>query len=147
MNIEKRVQWVYDSTYEQDMFQGFDYQSPRLLAEAFKKFVTTDAKILDVGSGTGLMGQTLSSLGYHNLVALDMSEEMLDIACEKGVYESGLILFTLYSDLYDIGEFPEKFAALEASGAWSLQEVSDELQPLPVGEPEATVRVIVYEVN
>ena len=208
MNLEERVQWVYDSksnaelveryqkwasTYEQDMFQGFDYQSPRLLAEAFKKFVTTDAKILDVGSGTGLMGQTLSSLGYHNLVALDMSEEMLDIACEKGVYESlhigilgqplnfpsntfdavagigiftlghapassfdelvrvtkpsGLILFTLYSDLYDIGEFPEKFAALEASGAWSLQEVSDELQPLPVGEPEATVRVIVYEVN
>ena len=208
MNLEERVQWVYGSksnaelvaryrewasTYEQDMFQGFDYQSPKLLAEAFKKFVDTDATILDVGSGTGLMGQMLSSLGYHNLVALDMSEEMLAVAHEKGVYTSlrigtlgqpldfpsntfdavagigiftlghapassfdelvrvtkpgGQILFTLYSDLYDVGEFPNKFVALEASGAWSLREVSDRLQPLPIGEPEATVRVIIYEVN
>jgi len=187
MNLEERVQWVYGSksnaelveryrewaeTYEQDMFQGFDYQSPRLIADAFSNFVATDAKVLDVGSGTGLVGQALHGLGYHNLAALDMSEAMLAVAQEKGIYgelhtgvlgqslelptdafdaivgagiftlghapassfdelvritkAGGHIILTLYSDLYDAGEFPEKFAELEACGAWSLSNVSEE---------------------
>jgi hypothetical protein len=45
------------------------------------------------------------------------------------------------------GEFPDKFAALEAAGRWSLLEVSTKLQPTPIGEPEVTIRVLVYRVE
>ncbi|MBV7331790.1 class I SAM-dependent methyltransferase [Chloroflexi bacterium TSY] len=60
---------------------------------------------------------------------------------------SGYIIFTLHSDLYEHGEFPDKFAALETAGQWSLIEVSDKLQPTPIGEPEVTIRVLVYQVE
>ena len=44
-----------------------------------------DARILDVGSGTGLAGQDLAERGYRNLDALDFSGEMLRVAKARRV--------------------------------------------------------------
>ena len=45
-------------------------------------------KIVDAGAGTGFIGVELSKLGYTDLSALDISQEMLDKAKEKNVYKN-----------------------------------------------------------
>ena len=51
------------------------------------KFAAEDARILDAGVGTGLVGALLAERGYQNLVAMDLSNGMLDEARKKNVYE------------------------------------------------------------
>ena len=43
-------------------------------------------RIIDAGAGTGLVGEALAKLGYTNMDALDISQEMLDEAEKKKVY-------------------------------------------------------------
>ncbi|KAJ7372744.1 Methyltransferase domain [Desmophyllum pertusum] len=44
-------------------------------------------KLLDLGCGTGLVGKILKEkFGFDNLVGLDVSEDMLEIAREKAIY-------------------------------------------------------------
>merc|ERR1712050_298116 len=43
-------------------------------------------KILDVGAGTGLVGKNLRERGYTCIDALDVCQEMLDVAKEKKIY-------------------------------------------------------------
>ncbi|MBK8974792.1 MAG: L-histidine N(alpha)-methyltransferase [Planctomycetes bacterium] len=42
--------------------------------------------VLDAGAGTGAAGVALRELGFQNLTAIDLSQEMLDVAATKGVY-------------------------------------------------------------
>lgn len=45
-------------------------------------------KLLDLGCGTGLVGEILKEkYGFDNLVGLDVSEDMLEKAKEKGIYK------------------------------------------------------------
>ena len=46
-----------------------------------------DAKILDVGAGTGLVGEELSKRNFTNIDALDASLALLDKAEKKGIYK------------------------------------------------------------
>ena len=46
-----------------------------------------DAKILDVGAGTGLVGEELCKKNFTNLDALDASQALLNEAEKKGVYK------------------------------------------------------------
>ena len=46
-----------------------------------------EIKIMDAGAGTGNVGVELSKLGYTNLHALDISQEMLHEAKKKNVYK------------------------------------------------------------
>ena len=45
-----------------------------------------DARILDAGAGTGLLGSALRELGFTRLDALDLSSAMLAEAERKGIY-------------------------------------------------------------
>ncbi|XP_072044272.1 malonyl-[acyl-carrier protein] O-methyltransferase-like isoform X1 [Amphiura filiformis] len=49
--------------------------------------LSKDSRILDVGAGTGIMGEKLKEVGYTNVDALDAVEEMLLFAQSKGVYK------------------------------------------------------------
>ena len=101
MNSGDRVQWVYASEdnrqledrydqwareYDEDLTDDFGYVMPRMTAEIFERFVSKDAKVLDAGAGTGLVGVELSRLGYSDIEAMDMSRGMLDVAGAKNVY-------------------------------------------------------------
>ena len=46
-----------------------------------------DIKILDAGAGTGIIGEMLVQQGYRNIDALDISEEMLNLAKQRNVYK------------------------------------------------------------
>ena len=102
MEEQNKVQWVYSSkdeaelterydewakTYDADLERDFEYIGPQLAAEIFMRYVSKEAKILDAGAGTGIVGEVLIKQGYGNLTAMDMSEGMLEEARKKGVYK------------------------------------------------------------
>ena len=43
-------------------------------------------RVLDLGCGTGLVGEALARKGFKNIVGLDISPEMIKQAATKGVY-------------------------------------------------------------
>lgn len=55
--------------------------------QVFPETPKDQLKILDAGAGTGLTGVELYKLGYTNIEALDISQEMLNVAEKKGVYK------------------------------------------------------------
>lgn len=82
--LERYTEWAAD--YDEDLERGFGYALPAAAAQTMRRFVPRDAKVLDAGAGTGLVGEALRSLGYRHLDALDMSPAMLARAAAKGVY-------------------------------------------------------------
>lgn len=63
---------------------------------------------MDLGCGTGLSGQVLKEkYGYDNLVGLDVSEDMLNIARERNIYKTLISAFVTTEKIEDIqdGEY------------------------------------------
>jgi len=72
--------------YDKDLL-SFGYTIPALLSGMVGRYVRPqDGPILDAGAGTGLMGEILALLGYKDMVALDISQGMLEAARRKNVY-------------------------------------------------------------
>jgi SAM-dependent methyltransferase len=44
--------------------------------------------ILDAGAGTGILGEKLALMGYKDLVGIDLSQDMLEVARKKGIHKS-----------------------------------------------------------
>ncbi len=101
MDKSERVQWIYSSRdnkeleerydqwakdYDTDLDEGFDWRGPQRAVEFFARYVTKEARILDAGAGTGLVGELLARQGYNNLVAMDLSSGMLKKARKKNAY-------------------------------------------------------------
>jgi len=82
---ERYDQWAKD--YETDLTEGFEWVGPKQAATCFAKYVPKDARILDAGAGTGLMGEILAQMGYKHMVGMDLSPGMLEEARNKGVYQ------------------------------------------------------------
>ena len=74
------------STYDSDFAKQNDYRSPLEIAKYFDKYSNDqDTPILDVGAGTGLIGECLN-VNSRELDAIDISPEMLNIARLKNCY-------------------------------------------------------------
>ena len=102
MADQNRVQWVYSSRnnqeladrydqwakdYDSDLENEFGWRGPQAAAEVSARHVSKDARILDAGCGTGLVGVELARLGYGRLVAMDLSLGMLEESRKKDVYQ------------------------------------------------------------
>ena len=98
----ERVQWIYSSKdnkelaerydtwakdYDEDLDEGFGWVGPQRAVGYLMKYVAKDARILDAGAGTGLCGQLLAEQGYTGLVAMDLSQGMLEEARKKNAYK------------------------------------------------------------
>ena len=98
---ENMVQWIYSSRgnrelserydqwaqdYDSDLEDDFGWLGPQRAAEVLAAHVSQDARVLDAGAGTGLVGECLAKLGYGNMIAMDLSQGMLEEARKKGVY-------------------------------------------------------------
>lgn len=103
MKAQDRVQWVYSSKtnqelqerydqwaeqYDEDLENEFGWIGPQYAVEVFSKYVFPQARILDAGAGTGLIGALLFEKGYRELVAMDLSDGMLAQANKKNVYKA-----------------------------------------------------------
>jgi len=80
---------LYDAwakTYDDDL-RAFGYTYPALIAGLVGRYVSVGATpILDAGAGTGIVGEVLAVLGYDEVTGIDLSDGMLAVAAQKGVY-------------------------------------------------------------
>lgn len=76
------------SVYDRELAGPIDYTSPSAVAEVCARLLARDARILDVGAGTGLLGAALVEHGFTSIDALDLSPAMLAVAESKGIYGS-----------------------------------------------------------
>ena len=78
----------WSATYDDDSLRRFGYAAPAEAARVVSRHLgpELDARILDAGAGTGLVGSFLAARGYRNLVGLDRSQPMLEQARKKGDY-------------------------------------------------------------
>jgi len=74
------------SSYDEALLDGMGYRSPQAVAAVARRLLDPDARILDAGAGTGLLGVALADAGFTNLDGMDMSPEMLAEAARKNVY-------------------------------------------------------------
>lgn len=101
MERRKLVRWIWASkdntelakrydqwavTYDSDLDEVFGWIGPHASATVFSQLVPKDARVLDAGAGTGLVGQALATHEYTDIVAADISPGMLKEAHKKGVY-------------------------------------------------------------
>ena len=90
------------SSYDSDFAKQNDYRSPLEIANYFDKYSNNeDTPLLDVGAGTGLIGEYLK-LSSREIDAIDISPEMLNIArlknCYSKIIEADLTKRLLISD-------------------------------------------------
>ncbi|MEO1067003.1 MAG: class I SAM-dependent methyltransferase [Pseudomonadota bacterium] len=76
--------WAED--YDKDVHDLLGWRGPDATIDYVLKYVAKDADLLDAGSGTGLMGALMGEHGYTAMVGTDISDKMLAIAREKGIY-------------------------------------------------------------
>ena len=80
---------LWAKTYEEDVETGMGYTAPVVVTRVLAEYLRgSDHKILDAGCGTGLVGRALKELGFLDIVGIDMNEEMLGLAQQKGVYRA-----------------------------------------------------------
>ncbi|MBZ8117269.1 class I SAM-dependent methyltransferase [Roseovarius sp. LXJ103] len=84
----RRVYNKRSHSYNADnLSRGF--RLPFLAAGLLAQHLKPDAgPVLDAGSGTGLVGETLRLMGFDHLIACDVSPEMLCVAAMTEAYES-----------------------------------------------------------
>lgn len=93
------------AAYESDIF-SYGSRFPFVAAAIFTRFVKPgEGPILDAGCGTGLQIEPIWLAGYRDIVGIDLSDGMLDVARRKGIYRD-LYKMTLGERLdFDDGEF------------------------------------------
>ena len=75
--------------YEDDVINLEGYVGYLITSELLLSYLrNTQTKILDAGCGTGLVGEILNKNSFQNLIGVDFSQEMLNIAKQKNVYQS-----------------------------------------------------------
>ena len=77
----------YADNFEHDLVENLKYHSPGVLADTIKQYVSSHAlDTLDLGCGTGLMGELLRPLS-RTLTGVDLSANMLEKARQRKIYD------------------------------------------------------------
>lgn len=77
----------YAENFEHDLVNNLNYHSPEVLADTIKQYAPSSGlDVLDLGCGTGLMGNLLRPLAKF-LTGIDLSANMLDKARQRQIYD------------------------------------------------------------
>lgn len=82
----KNLYSKWAKTYESEFVKNEGYEHPKVISEIFDREIPEVNKVLDVGTGTGLVGFYLSQLRKLTIDGIDISPEMLEEARSKNVY-------------------------------------------------------------
>jgi len=76
------------NNYDTHLINDLNYNAFEHVANDLAEVLGDDynARILDIGAGTGLVGESLAKLGYTNIDGWDISEKVLIEARSKNVY-------------------------------------------------------------
>jgi len=86
-SIKLYKKWA--QTYDEDFAISSNYLSPQKISNFFLEHSKdTDTPILDVGAGTGLVGEFLKVKNKKEIIGIDISSEMLQQAKLKKCYSS-----------------------------------------------------------
>lgn len=79
----------YAERFDEHLVDQLDYQVPNMLAQLLGSMKTSHnlGDVLDLGCGTGLMGQALKDQITH-IDGVDLSRNMLDVAEKRNIYRS-----------------------------------------------------------
>ena len=100
--LDSRLSRVYDNpgdkkalfddwaaTYDHDLVNEMGYVADAEACRRLEQLVPDrQARILDAGCGTGLVGRRLRDMGYTDIHGSDYSQKMLDEADASGAYQS-----------------------------------------------------------
>jgi predicted TPR repeat methyltransferase len=84
----EELERAYDAwaeRYDEDVFQR-GYMFPSIAAGMVGKHVPAGSRIVDAGAGTGIMGRVLKAMEYDDITGFDLSNGMLKVAGEFGIY-------------------------------------------------------------
>lgn len=118
------AQWA--TTYESGFIEAKRYEYHERVAEAFVAGPRPDGPTLDVGCGTGVVGEALRALGVGRIDGVDISAEMLGQAAGKDIYTELLEAdLTVGMDVAD-----DTYAGITSAGTFT----HGHLPPEPLGE-------------
>ena len=79
--------WASD--YESDVINLAGYVGHLITSDLLLNYLrNTESIVLDAGCGTGLVGEILYKNNFRNMDGVDFSQEMLNIASQKNIYQS-----------------------------------------------------------
>ena len=84
----RRLYGDWATFYDQELVEENQYTGPELAAAVLaRELADRSARIVDIGCGTGLVGEQLKTHGFSHIDGLDLVPEMLGMAAAKGAYE------------------------------------------------------------
>ncbi len=75
----------FAASFDHHLVDGLGYRVPRLLAQMADASLRPGCRAVDLGCGTGLVGEALEGRGIE-LVGVDLSPRMLELAAKRGAY-------------------------------------------------------------
>ena len=92
IGLSKQFEVLITESMVNDFANISGYLSPKKISSFFNKHArNVDTPILDVGAGTGLVGECLNQNSNKNIIGIDISPEMLKQAKLKGCYSSLIV--------------------------------------------------------
>lgn len=111
-----------DITKYYDLLMTSGYYNHQKIAESFHSALGGRKKVLEVGTGTGLLLEELIKIdSNYELTGVDHTDSMLDIARERLSNQAKFLLANLVSM-----ELGEKFDAVISNGVWAMTGVGNE---------------------
>lgn len=117
----RRLYADWADSYDADFVQAQDYCLHLHVADAYAA-AGGASPVLDLGAGTGIVGQALQRHGYTDIHATDISPEMLAMSEDKGVYSN---LFTA-DILQGLDVASGTYPGIVSAGTFTLGHVGPE---------------------
>ena len=88
VNIDPEEHYdLWAKQYEKELLDDYGYCAHIIGSKAFSTYeLRKSCNIIDIGCGTGLVGEELKSSGFLNIWGLDVSSKMIAIAKKKQIY-------------------------------------------------------------